>query len=198
MMVAVPARHPLLAHKRMPHWKNCCAIRWCCAIRRRARAMPGRLIVCCTVWTWNTGRRAGGVLRPDDGAGIRRFRAGPDRSVAYRGQPGTRRRCTIAGRALALLTTYLLRLDGDPSETLARFIERVQAIESPEVARPTSGHCPDPRKNPSHEEGNPAAIGRGADRMRTIRNSQAGQRANRRGTGRRSCAPERVAPTVQD
>ena len=30
-----------------------------------------------------------------------------------------------------MLTTYLLRLDSEPSETLACFIERVQAIESP-------------------------------------------------------------------
>lgn len=31
------------------------------------------------------------------------------------------------------LTTYLLRLDGDPSDELARFIERAQAIEQPET-----------------------------------------------------------------
>jgi hypothetical protein len=43
-----------------------------------------------------------------------------------------------------MLTTYLLRLDAQPSETLARFIERVQAIESPEIIRPTSGNMSDP------------------------------------------------------
>lgn len=33
-------------------WKNCCAIRWCSAIRRRAKDMRGRLIACCAAWTW--------------------------------------------------------------------------------------------------------------------------------------------------
>ncbi|MFY1005104.1 LysR family transcriptional regulator, partial [Escherichia coli] len=41
------------------------------------------------------------------------------------------------------LTTYLLRLDAEPSETLARFIQRVQAIDSPEAAKPTPGDEPD-------------------------------------------------------
>jgi DNA-binding transcriptional LysR family regulator len=49
----------------------------------------------------------------------------------------------LAGRS-PMLTTYLLRLDAQPSETLARFIERVQAIESPEIIRPTSGNMSDP------------------------------------------------------
>ncbi|VFR52076.1 Transcriptional regulator, LysR family [plant metagenome] len=52
LMVAVPARHPLLAHKRIC-WKNYCATRWCCATRSYVRAMRGRWIVCCAVWTWN-------------------------------------------------------------------------------------------------------------------------------------------------
>jgi DNA-binding transcriptional LysR family regulator len=42
------------------------------------------------------------------------------------------------------LTTYLLRLDGDPSDELARFIERVQTIETPETPRPIRGHSSDP------------------------------------------------------
>jgi hypothetical protein len=42
-----------------------------------------------------------------------------------------------------MLTTFLLRLDGEPSETLARFIERVQAIESPEGTGPTPYDDPD-------------------------------------------------------
>jgi DNA-binding transcriptional LysR family regulator len=43
----------------------------------------------------------------------------------------------LAGRS-PLLTTYLLRLEGEPSETLARFIERVQTIQSPESSKPVS------------------------------------------------------------
>src|SRR3546814_19291429 len=42
------------------------------------------------------------------------------------------------------LTTYLLRLDGETSDELARFIERVQAIELPEAPRPMRGRNPDP------------------------------------------------------
>lgn len=50
------------------------------------------------------------------------------------------REAGVVARPLALrvppLTTYLLRLEGDPSDVLTRFIERVQTIESPE--EPTS------------------------------------------------------------
>ena len=42
------------------------------------------------------------------------------------------------------LTTYLLRLDGDPSDELTRFIERVQTIESQETPRAIRGSNPDP------------------------------------------------------
>ena len=53
-------------------------------------------------------------------------------------------------RPLALrvppLTTYLLHLDYDPSDELARFIERVQTIESLEPPRPIRG------RNPNHPE----------------------------------------------
>ena len=52
----------------------------------------------------------------------------------------------LAGRS-PVLTTFLLRPEGEPSETLARFIERVQAIESPE-ARPTPRYFPDPPEGP--------------------------------------------------
>ena len=53
----------------------------------------------------------------------------------------------VVARPLALrvppLTTYLLHLEGEPSEVLARFIERVQAIESQESPKPISGRHPD-------------------------------------------------------
>ena len=42
------------------------------------------------------------------------------------------------------LTTYLLRLEGEPSDELAHFIERVQAIELPDFHRPKLGDDPDP------------------------------------------------------
>ena len=52
----------------------------------------------------------------------------------------------LAGRS-PLLTTYLLRPEGEPSETLARFIERVQAIDLPEGARPAPPPEPDPQED---------------------------------------------------
>ncbi len=48
----------------------------------------------------------------------------------------------LGGRS-PTFTTYLLRLDSEPSETLARFIEYVKAIESPEDSRPTPDNDPD-------------------------------------------------------
>jgi len=47
------------------------------------------------------------------------------------------------------LTTNLLRLEGEPSETLGRFIERVQAIESPESPRKVPGQHSDPLEEPA-------------------------------------------------
>ena len=45
------------------------------------------------------------------------------------------------------LTTYLLRLEGDPFDELARFIQRVQAIELPEFLRSTKAEIPIFRRN---------------------------------------------------
>lgn len=42
----------------------------------------------------------------------------------------------LTGRS-PMLTTYLLHSAGEPSEILARFVERVQAIDSPEANRST-------------------------------------------------------------
>ncbi|ONS99159.1 LysR family transcriptional regulator, partial [Burkholderia cenocepacia] len=49
----------------------------------------------------------------------------------------------LAGRS-PLLTTYLLRRECEVSEVLARFIERVQAIDLPEGTRPALPREPDP------------------------------------------------------
>ena len=50
-------------------------------------------------------------------------------------------------RPLALqlppLMTYLLYAQGEPSDALLRFVDRVQAIESPEAPLPTLGQEPD-------------------------------------------------------
>lgn len=58
----------------------------------------------------------------------------------------------VVARALAgtspVLSTYLLRPDVELTETLARFIGRVQAIDSPEALRPTPCDDSDPVEEP--------------------------------------------------
>ncbi len=45
-----------------------------------------------------------------------------------------------------MLTTYLLRREGEVSEVLSRFMERVQAIDLPEGTRPALPLEPDPQE----------------------------------------------------
>ena len=54
--------------------------------------------------------------------------------IAASREPGVVAR-PLAGRA-PMLTTYLLYREGESSEVLSRFIERVQTIDLPEGARP--------------------------------------------------------------
>ncbi len=148
MMVAVPARHPLLAHKRIP----------------LEELLRYPLVLCDPQACEGHARQVDRVLHRVDmeplvvervascdlmmalvSAGFALGLTGASHIAASQEQGVVAR--SLVGRS-PMLTTYLLRLDGDPSETLARFIERVQAIESPEVARPTSGHCPDPPEEP--------------------------------------------------
>ena len=59
----------------------------------------------------------------------------------------------VVSRPLAVrvppLTTYLLRVDDEPFDVLARFIERVRSIESPGGARCVSDQGPDSLENAS-------------------------------------------------
>jgi hypothetical protein len=47
-----------------------------------------------------------------------------------------------------MLTTYLLRLDGEPSQPLARFIERVSTVESSGGQKPSTPPQSDPSEEP--------------------------------------------------
>ncbi len=143
LMVAVPARHPLLAHKRIP----------------LEELLRYPLVLCDPHVCEGHARQIERVLRRADmepliaervascdlmmalvSAGFALGLAGAAHIMASREQGVVAR--PLAGRS-PLLTTYLLRADSEPSETLARFIERVQAIESPEVNKPALGHHPD-------------------------------------------------------
>ncbi len=143
LMVAVPGRHPLLAHKRIP----------------LDELLRYPLVLCDPQVCEGHAKHVERVLRHTEmepliaervascdlmmalvSAGFALGLAGAAHIAASR-EPG------VVARPLAQrvppLTTYLLHLDGDLSDELARFIERVQTIESLEPPRPIRGRNPD-------------------------------------------------------
>ncbi len=142
-MVAVPARHPLLAYKRIPldellrYPLVLCDPQICESyakfidrVLRRADAEPliaERVATCDLMMTLVSAGFALGF------ASAARIAANPDSGVV--------------ARPLALrvppLTTFLLRLDNEPFDELTRFMARVQAIESPEFLRSIPNHFSD-------------------------------------------------------
>lgn len=144
LMVAVPARHPLLAYKRIP----------------LEELLRYPLVLCDPQVCESHARHVDRVLRHSDqeplvaervtssdlmmalvSAGFALGLAGAAH-IAASHEPGVVAR-PLASR-IPPLTTYLLHPEGDPSDAMMRFIERVQAIESSETPRPTLGHEPDP------------------------------------------------------
>lgn len=128
LMVAMPARHELLAHRRVPldevlqhplvlgdpavcegHAKQ---------IDRILRKQDRELLIEQYVATFD-------VMMTFVSAGLALGLAGAAHIASSR-EPG------VVGRPLAgkspMLTTYLLRRDAEPSQALARFIERVEAL----------------------------------------------------------------------
>ncbi|MCL9824961.1 LysR family transcriptional regulator [Ralstonia solanacearum] len=136
LMVAVPARHPLLKHKRIP----------------LEEMLRYPLVLCDPLACEGHARQVERVLRRSDmepliaervascdlmmalvSAGFALGLTGAPHIVTSR-EPGVVAR-PLAGRS-PVLTTYLLHREGESSEVLSRFIERVQAIDLPEGARP--------------------------------------------------------------
>lgn len=125
LMVAVPARHPLLAHKRIPldellrYPLVLCDPQVCEGhakhvgrVLRRAEMEPlvaERVASCDLMMALVSAGFALGL------AGAARIAASHESGVVTR----------PLASSLPPLTTYLLRLEGDPSDELARFIERV-------------------------------------------------------------------------
>lgn len=131
LMVAVPARHPLLAYKRIP-WDE--VLRYPLALgdaqiyEGHARQIDRAL------------RQSS--LEPLIAERVASFdlmmtlvSAGFALGLAGASQIATSREPSVVARPLAgrshMLTTYLLRADSEPSDALARFIERVLAIDPP-------------------------------------------------------------------
>lgn len=138
LLVVVPARHPLLTYKRIP----------------LDEVLRYPLVLADPDMCEGYARQVDRILRQADrepliaervsssdlmmtlvSAGFAIGLAGASQIPAY-GEAGVVTR-PLAGRSPALLT-FLLRLDGEPSETLTRFIERVPAIETPGGAVLTS------------------------------------------------------------
>lgn len=149
LMVAVPARHPLLAYKRIPleellrYPLVLCDPQACEShakhvdrVLRRTNMEPliaERVVTC-------------DLMMALVSAGFALGLAGAAHIAASR-EPG------VVARPLAMrvpaLTTYLLRLGGTPSDALARFIDRVQTIESMESAKHMPGRSLDPLEEPT-------------------------------------------------
>jgi DNA-binding transcriptional LysR family regulator len=149
LMVAVPARHPLLAYKRIPleellrYPLVLCDVRVCEGharqierVLRRADTEPliaERVASCDLMMALVSAGFALGLT------GAAHIAASREQGVIAR---------PLSGRS-PMLTTYLLHPEGEPSDTLVRFIERVQAIELPEISRPAPSIDPDPPEEPT-------------------------------------------------
>lgn len=138
LMVAVPARHDLLKHKRIPLEEilrfplvlgdpQACEghVRQIERVLRRVDMEP---LVVERVTSFD-------LMMTLVSAGFALGLAGEARITASR-ESGVVAR-PLAGRS-PVLTTYLLRPAGATPETLSRFIDRVQSVESPGVAGSTS------------------------------------------------------------
>lgn len=138
LMVAVPARHPLLAHKRIPLEKVLCHplvlgdpavceghARQIDRVLRRQDREP---LIVQHVATFD-------VMMTLVSAGLALGLAGAAHIASSR-EPG------VVGRSLAgrppMLTTYLLRRDAEPSQALARFIERLEFLGPGNAEPPAS------------------------------------------------------------
>lgn len=149
LMVAVPARHPLLTHKRIP----------------LEELLRYPLVLCDPQVCEGHARQVERVLRRAETEPLIAERvascdlmmalvsAGFALGLTGASHIATSRESGVVARPLAVrvppLTTYLLRPAGETSDELARFIERVQAIESPASPRLLPGHHPASSEEPT-------------------------------------------------
>lgn len=129
LMVAVPARHPILAHRRIPlsevlryplvlcHPDSCEGF-WM-QLKRVLRTVDIRLIVADRVPTLDLMMT---LVAAGYGLGF-----ATEAHIAGSRNPDVIAR-PLAGRS-PMLTTYLLRPDSEPSQQLGRFIDRVSPVE---------------------------------------------------------------------
>lgn len=144
LMVAVPKRHPLLAFGRIPleevlrYPLVLCDPEMCEGHARQVdrvlRHMEQEPLVAQYASTFD-------LMMAVVSAGLALGLAGAAHIASSREQGVVAR--PLAGPA-PLLTTYMLRVDAEPSQILARFIERVAAIELAETDKPPASDQPDP------------------------------------------------------
>lgn len=149
LRVAIPARHPLLAYKEIPldelsRYPLVLADPQMCEghaklVDRVLRNLDKEPLIAERVST-------GDLMMALVAAGFAIGLAG-EAQIAASPETG------VVSRPLAVgvppLTTYLLRVDDEPFDVLARFIERVRSIESPGAARSISDQGPDSVDNAS-------------------------------------------------
>jgi DNA-binding transcriptional LysR family regulator len=137
LMVAVPARHPLLTYKRIPlgevlrHPLVLAGPQACEGYARQVERVLRRVdqepLVAERVASFD-------LMMAMVAAGFALGLAGASQIAASREQGVVAR--PLAGRT-SMLTTYLVRLDNEPSDVLARFIERTSYLEAPATKGPT-------------------------------------------------------------
>lgn len=138
LMVAVPARHPLLSYKRIPleevlHYPLALGDLHACEgysrqIERVLRRVDQEPMIAERVASVD-------LMMALVAAGFALSLAGASQIAASHEQ-------NVIARPLAghtpMLTTYLLRLDSEPMEPLARFIQRVSNLDEPSNAKKTT------------------------------------------------------------
>ncbi|MBC3466845.1 LysR family transcriptional regulator [Pseudomonas sp. RW10S2] len=151
LRVAIPARHPLLAHARIP----------------LDELMRYPLVMCDARLFEGYQQQIERVLRSIQAEPLIAERvssfdlmmamvsAGFALALVGASQIGASRAPDIVGRPLAgpvgpnaMLTTYVLRRDADPTDAVSRFIERVASLES-EPASPVPANSSEPDKEAS-------------------------------------------------
>ncbi|VVE41569.1 LysR family transcriptional regulator [Pandoraea iniqua] len=138
LMVAVPARHPLLTHRRIPleevlrHPLVLADPQACEGYARQIEKLLRRVdqepLIAERVASCE-------LMMAMVSAGFALGLAGASQIAASREQGVVAR--PLAGHT-PMLTTFLLRLDNEPSEVLARFIERTSTLEPPSANKSAS------------------------------------------------------------
>jgi DNA-binding transcriptional LysR family regulator len=144
LMVAVPARHPLLAYKHLPLdevLRYPLALGDTSAFEGHARQVERVLRRACQE-PLTTERVASFDLM------MMLVSAGFALGLAGGSQIAARREQGVVARPLAggphLLTTFMLRVGGKPSDALARFIERLSVVKPPNGKTSAAREKPDP------------------------------------------------------